>query len=582
MRLLRELRRRRVFRVAGIYVVAAWVAIQVVSEALPALDLPATAIRYVWIAAIAGFPLAIVFGWFFDLTPEGIRRTPDAEGVVDADLHLRTSDYLILVSLALVGLVVAYRLSSPTIDEEPRRTIAVLPLENLSGDPEQAYFVAGMHEALITALSRIGGLQVTSRPSMRALVNMQASPGEIAETLGVSNLVKGSVQRVDGRVGISVSLIDASDGGSRWSESYEQDITDIRLLQNEIALAVADQVEVELTDTEARALESYRKVKPGSYEEYLRGMFNLELFTPDGIAQAYRHFNRAVELDPDSAIALWGVSRVCRFQLQAGLLPPKEGGLQCGAPLLKALELDSSVPEVHLGIALGYWLYDYDWPSADRAFRRAIAMNPSYAEAHIFYSHFLANQGRFEESSRAADTALALDPLNPFFRGLHGTQRALRGDREDGIARIEASIESFPGLGFGYDVLWWAYSDLGQWDKAFQAARDHFEITVGDAAVVEVLDRGYADGGYAQAMHAAAEFLAAEREKRYVPSFEIAALYDWGGNAAEAIRWLNFAFDERNPTLPYVGVAPFIKNSRQNPEFVQLLRKLNYEQWLTD
>lgn len=582
MSLLRELRRRRVFRVAGIYIVAAWVAIQVVSEALPALDLPAASIRFAWIAAIAGFPLAVVFGWFFDLTPDGIRRTPAVDGSIDADLSLRAADYLILVSLVLVGIAIAYRLSTTTTEVEQRIGIAVLPLENLTGDPEQAYFVAGMQDALITALSRISGLKVTSRPSTLAFQDAQASPAEIAAALGVSSLIRGSVQRADNRVGIKVTLVDADDSASLWSETYEEDITDVRLMQNEIALAVADEVSVELTEAEASALESYRKVHPSSYEEYLRGMFNLELFTPDGIAQAQQHFQRAVELDPDSAVALWGISRVCRFQLQAGLLPPKEGGLRCGAPLLKALELDNTVPEVHLGIALGYWLYDYDWPSADRAFRRAISLNPSYAEAHIFYSHFLANQGRFEESSRAADTALALDPLNPFFRGLHGTQRALRGDREDGIARIEASIESFPGLGFGYDVLWWAYADLGRWDEAFRAARNHFEITVGDPAAVDVLERAYASSGFEHAMLETARFLAAERETRYVPSFEIAALYDWGGDDDESVRWLNYAYDERNPTLPYVGVAPFIKNSRDHPGFVSLLRKLNYEQWITE
>ena len=582
MNLLRELRRRRVFRVAGIYIVAAWVAIQVVSEALPALDLPAETIRYAWIGAIAGFPLAIIFGWFFDLTADGIRRTPVADGATEADLRLRATDYLILVALAVIGIAIAYRLGSPVTETDERSTIAVLPLDNLSGDPDQAYFAAGMQDALITALSRIGGLQVTSRPSTRAFEGVQASAAEIGSVLGVENLIRGSVRRADGKVGIDVTLVDAEDSRKLWSETYEQDITDVRLLQNEIALAIADQVGVELTEDESRALETYRKVHPSSYEEYLRGMFNLELFTPDGIAQAEQHFRRAVELDPDSAIALWGISRVCRFQLQAGLLPPREGGLRCGAPLLKAMELNNAVPEVHLGIALGYWLYDYDWPSADRAFRRAIALNPSYAEAHIFYSHFLANQGRFEESTRAADTALALDPLNPFFRGLHGTQRALAGDREGGIARIEASIESFPGLGFGYDVLWWAYADLGRWDEAFRAARNHFKITVGDPAAVDVLEQGYGNGGFEHAMLETARFLAAERETRYVPSFEIAALYDWGGDDEKAIHWLNVAYDERNPTLPYVGVAPFIKNSRGHPEFIALLRKLNYEQWIRE
>ena len=212
MSLLRELRRRRVFRVAGIYIVAAWIAIQVVSEALPALELPATTIRYAWIAAIAGFPLALVFGWFFDLTPDGVRRTPDAETVDDPDLRLRKTDVVILVALGAVAFAIAWQLSQPVLEHgpvepipaAPPNAIAVLPLENLSGDPEQQYFVAGMHDALITSLSKISALKVTSRMSTRAFENSDASAPEIANMLGVAKLIEGSVWRVGDQVQITV------------------------------------------------------------------------------------------------------------------------------------------------------------------------------------------------------------------------------------------------------------------------------------------------------------------------------------------------------------------------------------------
>ena len=590
MRLLRELRRRRVFRVAGIYVVAAWVAIQVVSEALPALELPATAIRYVWIAAIAGFPLAIVFGWFFDLTPEGIRRTPDSDTAESADLQLRAADIVILVALGIVAVAIAHQLSQPLIDAESPsaaaeiapNSIAVLPLENLSGEAEQAYFVAGMHDALITALSKISALKVTSRMSTRAFENSEAPAAVIGNTLGVAKLIEGSVWRVGDRVQITVQLIDAANDDHIWSETYARDITDVMLLQKEITRAIADRVEVALTSAENLSLAGYQKVEPRSYEEYLKGLFNVDKFTPEGMQQAARHFERAIELDPNNVFALWGLNRLCRFQLQAGHIPPKEGGPRCAEPLLRALELSDDVAEVHLGLALGYWVYDYDWPATYRAFDRALTLNPNYAEAHIFFSHFLANQKDFERSTKHAEIAMALDPLNPFFRGLYGTQLTMIGELEAGAEVIEETIESTPGLGFGFDVLWWAYGSLGRYDRAYRAARDHFAIAVGNPAAADAIDRGFEEGGFEQAMISGAESLVEQSKQTYVPSFEIAALYDWGGNVDEAIRWLEYGMEEHSPTIPYMGVTTFIINSRDDPRFVELLRRVDLEQWATD
>jgi len=589
--LIKELRRRRVFRVAGIYIVAAWIAVQVFSEAFPALDIPAEAIRFVWAGAMLGFPLALMFGWFYDVTSAGIVRTPPAEHASEHDPGLRRIDYTILVALFVVAIGIAFQQSVQiravdTIIERQAVTnsdpmsIAVLPLENLSGDPEQAYFVNGMHDALTTELSRISGLRVTSRTSTLGFSTTSLRVPDIGRELGVDKIIEGTVYRVGDTVRIVVQLVDAAADKRLWSESYERDITDVLRLQSDIAREIAEQVQVVLTSEESRLLSRSGPVNPGSYEAYLRGMFHVELFTPADMQLAVRHFESAVDLDPQNALAYWGLNRVCRFQLQAGLVRPRDGEPKCSAPLLKALAIDNSRAEVHLGLALGFWLFDYDWEAAENAFSRALELNPNYAEAHMFYSHFLMTVRRGEEGTEQMRIARELDPLNTFTQALHATQLVLAGLYEEGIAEGNDALRTTPGLGIGYDLLWGANARIGRFDESLDAARKHFGITMGNQAAVDALDRGYEASGFEGAMLEAAAFLADLSETTYIPAVEISALYQMGGEIDTAVDWLEIAYDQHDPTLPYIGAAPFFGGT--DPAYHDLLRRMNLTQWIEE
>ena len=579
----RELRRRRVFRVAGIYVVVAWVAVQVFSEAFPALDIAARAIRWVWLGAILGFPLALTFGWFYDITADGIQRTPPRGPDTDVALSLRPTDFGILAALAVVAIAMGWQLSlqirgqAVPSSAEPL-SLAVLPLDNLSGDPEQAWFVGGMHDALITELSRISGLRVISRTSTLAYAGSEKRVPQIGRELNVQKIIEGSVYKSDDRVRIVVQLIDAEDDAHVWTETYERDLVDVLRLQSDITRAIADQVQIVLTSEEERLLVNARAVDTDSYEAYLKGNFHLELFTPDDMRLAQSYYQRAVELNPLNALGYWGLSRLCRFQLQAGLLQPREGEPRCRASVLKALELDRSLPEAHMGLALGYWLYDYDWPAADAQFLRVLELNPNYAEAHMFYSHFLANMGRVDESSEHMEMARRLDPFNPFVKGLHGTQLILTGSVDAGLALLQRTVDENPGLGFGYDVLWGIYAREGRFEESFEAAKLHFGMTMGRPQVVEALESAYAAGGYEAAMLAAAATLVELSESGYIPAVEISVCYELGGEIDTAIEWLEVAYDRHDPTLPYIGTAPLF--AKGEPRYQDLLRRMNLEQFI--
>lgn len=585
--IISEARRRQVFRVAGIYVVAAWVAVQVFSELFPALDVPAEAIRYVWLGAFAGFPLALLFGWNYDLTADGLVRTPPADQAAAHDPGLRRVDYVILLALFVVAVAVVVQLSGRVrAVEEPATgnplSLAVLPLDNLSGDPEQAYFVAGMHDALILALSRISGLRVTSRTSTQAYANSGKTVPQIGSELGVSKIIEGSVYRVGEQVRIVVQLIDAIEDDHLWTQTYERNIANVLVMQSDITRAIADEVQVALTAEESKQLAAARTVEPEAYEAYLQGKFHAELFTPDNMQRAVGYYQRAVELDPKSPLGYWGLSRICRFRLQAGLVRPRDGEPQCREPLLKAFALDDTLAEVHLGLALGYWLYDYNWQAAEASFLRTLELNPSYAEARMFYSHFLANLRRPEESTREMLLARALDPLNVFVKGLHGAQKVFTGSVEEGVELINESLREEPNLGFGYDVLWFVNVKLGRLDEAYAAARKHFGRTMGQPAIVRAIEEGYATGGYREAMQQGARVATELEQSSYIPALEISLLYEMAGDADNAFFWLNRAYDQHDPTLPYIGAAPMLGNSANDPRYSQLLRRLGLEQWIDD
>jgi TolB-like protein len=259
--LLRELRRRRVFRMTAIYIVAAWVVVQIASEAFPAFNIPESAIRYVWAAALIGFPIAVLFSWKYDFTTSGIRRTPAAHEEMATIHPLTRVDYGVLAALGLVILAIVFGVGqrlvevqtetaqAPTTREIDPNSIAVLPLESLSPNPDDAYFAAGVHDALITSLSKITALMVTSRTSALR-VNSELSVPEIGRQLGVAKLLEGSVLMDGDRVRVIVQLIDAASDLHLWADTYEREVANIITLQNEVARTIADVIEVRLTPRE--------------------------------------------------------------------------------------------------------------------------------------------------------------------------------------------------------------------------------------------------------------------------------------------------------------------------------------------
>ena len=589
MAVLQELRRRKVFRVAALYIVGAWVVLQVADLAFESWDIASSALRYVWLGAILGFPIALVFGWRYDITAHGLVRTPPADAGTQVDLSLHRSDYLILALLVAVAIGVIYPLTiqigdsrSPqqgfTQKEIDINSIAVLPLENLSGDPEQAYFVSGMQDALITGLSRISALKVTSKTSTLRFRDTSESLPIIAAQLGVAKLIEGSVFRVNDRVRITIKLMNAVLDEHIWSDSFERDVSDVMVLQNQVAQAIAQQVKVAISPEEQDQFESAESLNPAAYEAYLKGQFHVERFTPQDVKLAAQYYRQAVDIDPDHALAYVGLAKLCAFQAQAGLIRPQEARERCLPLIEKALELDDSLPEANFNYAAHMVWLRYNWEEGDAAFQRAIDLNPSYAEAHQFYSHFLTLTGRIDEGTEQMGLALELDPLNPFVRGLHGVQLLMGDDLQGAIRVTEEVLESTPGFGFGYFTLIHAYHYLGEKDKAIAAAAAEHRVFKGPEAAM-ALESTYAESGYVAAWLRNAQAFEEVYRTDGVLAWVVGQSYEFAGEAEKAIDWFEIGYKVASPNLPYLGASVKSPAIQSNPRFIKLLRDMKLDYW---
>lgn len=585
-KLITELRRRRVFRTAGIYVVTAWVAVQVASLIFPAINIPERALLYVWLAALFLFPLVIVFAWSYDLSFDGLTRTPGARADDSFDPSLRSADYLILSALAAVVIAVAWQFSM-RIDDSPAFgvdavnpfSIAVLPLENISGDPEQQYFVSGMQSGLIAGLSRVRALRVTSKTSTLGFQNSSVTLPEIGARLGVAKIIEGSIYRFENKVRLAVQLLDASTDEHIWSATFEDEIEDVMLLQSKVAQAIAQEVRVTLSADEQTIFDGASGVNTAAYEAYLKGVFHVEQFTPQGIQLGANYFMQAVELDPDYALARWGLAKLCGFQSQSGIITPEQARARCLPQTLKALELDPLLAEAHMGRAAALtWNY-FDWENAGPAFEKAIEINPSYAEGRMFYSHYLGIIGRLDDSTEQMRIALELDPLNPFVRGLHGVQLNMQGKFEEAVAVAEEANAMAPGFGFGYIVTWSGNHWLQKYDEAIEGAVNFFRVTRADTETTEFIERTYDGGNYEETLRKLAALLIERSKTQHVPPTTIAYLYEQAGDTEKSIDWWETAYREYDPDAPYIGVLSKIPETNNHPRFQQLLREMKLDYW---
>jgi TolB-like protein len=453
-------------------------------------------------------------------------------------------------------------------------SIAVLPLENLTGDKEKEIFADVATEELIGQLGQISGLRrVISRTTVMKYKETDKTLSEIARELNVDAVVEGSVLQASDRVRIQVRLIDAlPEEQNLWGQTYEKPLSDVRMMYGEVALAIAGKARINLTPDESTRLASARQVNPEAYQALLMGRQKTALLTPQAFDIALEYYELALEKDPNYPEAHLAVGMNWLASNQFGYTLPREGGPKAKAAILKALDLDSTLAEGHAALAWVNFLYEWDWASAEAEWKKAIELNPNFGDS--VYAQFLWVMKRPEEAMAQMERALQLDPLNETAQLHHAFLLESAGRDDEAIVQLRKLLRASPQHPMLHGMLSVPHFHKGMYEESLAELKASYS-SIGDREVEEALTQGYAQSGYEGAMRSAADLLAARARKTYVNSFDVASLYAIAGENDQAFEWLEKSLEERSPHMPYVGAYIELEPLRSDRRFQDLLRKMN-------
>ncbi len=455
------------------------------------------------------------------------------------------------------------------------RSLAVLPLENLSKDPSQDYFSDGITDALTTELAQIGSLRVISRTSAMHFKGTRETLPEIGEALKVDAVVEGTVARSENRVRITAQLIAASSDRHLWAKSYERDLKDILTMQDEVARDIAAEIRIKLTPEERTRLSDTHPVDPEAHEAYLRGRYWWHRRGRENESKGLQYFEQAVQLDPSYALAWTGIADSYIVMAHHGGLPPKEAMPGARDAALKALQLDSSLAEAHTSLALVKTAYEWDYAAAENEFTRAIELNPNYATAHHWYAHYLVIKRRFPEALNEIQRAHDLDPYSLVINDFWGTALYYSKDYERALAQFRSMLDLDPSVKpVTYELLARVYEQQGDYARAIEQRRDAFMLS-GAAQDAASLANAYAQGG-AEAYWRKRVELA--RRPPTASALDLAILYARQGDRDSALRSLERAYQEQSPWLNFTACEPAFDSLRSDPRFQELLRRLGLPQ----
>ena len=515
MSLVAELKRRNVFRVAAAYAIVAWLLVEVASVVLPTFGAPEWVMKVVTFLVILGFPLAVILAWAFELTPEGIKCESAVDPDASATRHTgRKLDFIIIGVLAIA--VVYFAVNQFVLKAEPEpaeevteqapaaeqvaqeKSIAVLPFDNISPDPEDAYFADGIHDEVLAHLSMIRDLKVISRTSvMRYRGQDRPSSPEIAAALGVTNILEGSVRLAGGRVRITTQLIEAKSDAHLWTEIYERELTaaNIFLIQSEIAKTVADALRAALLPAEEDRLETVPTQNLAAYEAYILGKQRMAKFTSVALAEASDYFQQAVKLDPGFALAYVGLADASVKNVDFLGVPEKKMLVKAEVLIERALELDDQLGEAYAVLA---WIQGerHDYEGAQANYRQALKLNPNSATTYSGYAGLMSDWGRFDEALTLRRKAVELDPLSAVMIQRVGWGLNALGRYDEALSWYEKSFAVDPD--FSYN-LWnigvhhWLIS--GQFGEAIRWLRKAISSDSGDPYNSASLGRLFLDLG---------------------------------------------------------------------------------------
>ena len=459
----------------------------------------------------------------------------------------------------------------------PIVSVAVLPLQNLSGDPAQQYFADGMTEALTTNLAQIRALRVISRASASHYQHTQKLMPEIARELGVEGVVDGSVLRSQGFVRVTAELVHGPTDEHLWAQTYQRELRDVLAIQSELALAIATEVQIRLTHAEKARLSTPREVKPEALEAYLRGRYFWNRRTEEALNKGMDYFKQSILEDPTYAPAYVGLADCYTMLAWNSMLPPKDALPMAKTSAMIALKLDDELADAHSSLAFSLLFHDWDWAGAERQFQRAIELNPSYVLGRPWYAFELSALGRDVEACTECQRALRIDPISFPIIVSSGLVFYLARQYDRDLEICQRILEMDPtGFYQGYFVVGEVYERKGMYAEAIQALETAVRLSHRNPHMLAVM--GYAlarSGKTAEAIQLIDE-LKGRPTRVYTSPFNIAMIYAGLGQKDETLEWLEKAYEDRSMWLIFVNAYPIFDFLRPDPRFHDLVRRMGF------
>jgi TolB-like protein/Flp pilus assembly protein TadD len=544
-------------------------------------DIPNWAIRLIVLLIIIGLPIALILAWMFELTPQGIKRTEDVDLAVAAQQPKKRAWIFVVIIGALlsIGLFFLGRYSAGNTTASPagipNKSIAVLPFDNLSRDPDNAYFCEGVQDEILTRLAKVADLKVISRTSTQHFKSAPDNLLEIAKQLGVAHVLEGSVQRANNQIRVNVQLINALTDAHLWAETFDRKLTDIFAVESEIAKTIADTLQTKLSGSEQRAIAARPTESTEAHQLYLKGRFFWNKRTGNDLKKSIDYFEQAIAADPNYALAYAGVAD--GYVLLPGYTAgtPRDCYPKAKAAAKKALELDDTLAEAHTTLAMAIWSYEFDFAQANREFQRAIEVNPNYATAHQQYGNVtLSALGRFDDAIAEGKRAVELDPLSLIINADLGSDYYFARRYDEAIAQQRKTLEMDPGFYYARFNLAEALAAKRTFDEAIlehQKARASND----DPFVLGLLGHAYASSGNRTEALKILEQLKELSRQRYVSAYSFVVVYLGLGDKEEALRWLEQSYQDRaGSDVGWIRVDSLLDPLRGDPRFEAVAEKI--------
>ena len=586
-----ELKRRNVVRMAGLYLVGAWLLTQVASTVLPMFGAPDWLPRSIVILLAIGFIPALIFSWVFELTPQGLKRDEDVapEESIAPQTARRMNRMIIAVLVLALGyfafdkFVLAPRRESAKSQTPPApnesqsianaKSIAVLPFDNLSRDPDNAFFAEGVQDEILTRLAKVGDLKVIARTSTQKFKSAPENLSDIAKQLGVLNILEGSVQKANDQVRVNVQLINAMTEAHLWADTYDRKLTDIFAVESEIANAVADALQAKLTGSEKSSIAKAPTANPEAYELYLKGRFFWNKRSGADLRKAIEYFNQAIAKDPNYTLAYTGLADSYLLLPNYGNASTQESITPARAALKKALELDDSSAEAHASTGL-LDLLEVRLEPAIIELERAVQLKPNYATAHHWLMFGHVALGHFDPAFLEAKRALELDPLSLVINADVAWTYFCARRFDDAERQARKTLEIDPQFFRAHYYLGQVLQFKGRLADAIPEFQKAFDLN-GDPPSLGMLGQAYARNGQKDEAQKVLLRLNEEAKSRYVRPYAIALVYLGLGEKERALDELERAYERGDTNYLFrVKVDPMLDDLRGQPRFEALVQKV--------